>query len=210
MVVLVASFPYAITWTQQNVPAIVHLAQNSQELGNALADVLFGDYNPGGRLTQTWPRSLDQLPPMLDYDIRHGRTYQYFQGEPLYPFGFGLSYTTFRYSNFRLSAPKFNKAGEIMVRVDVQNTGPRLGDEVVQLYVSHLRSAVARPQKELKGFQRLTLKPQEKRTVQLALKAADLRYWSVGTQQFVLEHDALDVSAGPSSREAKFQRVIQP
>ena len=209
VVVLVASFPYAITWTQQNVPAIVHLAQNSQELGNALADVLFGDYNPGGRLTQTWPRSLDQLPPMLDYDIRHGRTYQYFEGEPLYPFGYGLSYTTFRYSNFRLSAPKFNKAGEITVSVDVQNTGPRTGDEVVQLYVSHLRSAVARPRRELKGFQRLTLKPQEKRTVQLALKAADLRYWDEGRQQFVLEKDALNVLVGPSSREVKFQQVLQ-
>jgi len=86
------------------VPAIVHLAHNSQELGNALADALFGDYNPAGRLVQTWPRSLDQLPPMMDYNIRHGRTYMYFKGEPLYPFGYGLSYTTFRYSNLKTSA----------------------------------------------------------------------------------------------------------
>src|SRR5204863_1343996 len=99
IVVLVSSFPYAINWTQQNVPAILHMAHNSQEEGNALADVLFGDYNPGGRLVQTWPRSVDQLPPMMDYDIRDGRTYMYFKGEPLYPFGYGLSYTTFVYSN---------------------------------------------------------------------------------------------------------------
>ncbi len=209
IVVLVASFPYAITWTQHNVPAIVHLAQNSQELGNALADVLFGDYNPGGRLTQTWPRSLDQLPPMPDYNIRNGRTYQYFQGEPLYPFGFGLSYTTFRYSNFKLGSSKFNKAGEIWVSVDVQNTGPRTGDEVVQLYVSHLRSTVARPRKELKGFQRLTLRPQEKRTVQLTLRAADLRYWDQGRQQFVLEKDGLNVLVGTSANAVKFQQVVQ-
>ncbi|TDN39967.1 beta-glucosidase [Hymenobacter sp. UV11] len=209
IVVLVSSFPYAITWTQQNVPAIVHLAQNSQELGNALADVLFGDYNPGGRLTQTWPRSLDQLPPMMDYNIRNGRTYQYFKGEPLYPFGFGLSYTTFQYSNFRLSSSKFNKAGEIMVSVDVQNTGTRTGDEVVQLYVSHLHSAVERPRKELKGFQRVTLNPQEKRTVHLLLRAESLRYWDQGRQQFVLEKDALNVLVGTSAAAVKFQQVVQ-
>ncbi|WP_223653518.1 glycoside hydrolase family 3 C-terminal domain-containing protein [Hymenobacter psoromatis] len=209
IVVLVSSFPYAITWTQQNVPAIVHLAQNSQELGNALADVLFGDYNPGGRLTQTWVRALSDLPPMLDYDIRNGRTYQYFRGEPLYPFGFGLSYTTFRYSNFRLGGPKFNKAGELLVSVDVQNTGDRTGDEVVQLYISHQHSVVVRPQQELKGFQRVTLKAQEKRTVQLTLRAADLRYWDEGRQQFILEKDDLNVLVGPSSREVKFQQVVR-
>ena len=96
VVVLVSSFPYAINWTQQNVPAILHIAHAAQEQGTAIADVLFGDYNPAGRLNQTWPKSLDQLPPMMDYDIRHGRTYMYFKGEPLYPFGYGLSYTTFR------------------------------------------------------------------------------------------------------------------
>ena len=84
IVVLLSSFPYAINWSQENVPAIVHMSQNSQETGNALADVLFGDYNPAGRLVQTWPKSLDQLPPMMDYDIRNGRTYMYFKGEPLY------------------------------------------------------------------------------------------------------------------------------
>jgi beta-glucosidase len=87
IVVLLSSFPYAINWTQEHVPAIVHLTQSSEELGNALAAVLFGDYNPAGRLVQTWPKSLEQLPPMMDYDIRHGRTYLYCRGEPLYPFG---------------------------------------------------------------------------------------------------------------------------
>ncbi|HEX8425547.1 glycoside hydrolase family 3 C-terminal domain-containing protein [Hymenobacter sp.] len=208
IVVLASSFPYAITWTQQNVPAIVHLSQNSQEFGNALADVLFGDYNPGGRLTQTWPSSMDQLPPMLDYNIRNGRTYQYFQGKPLYPFGFGLSYTTFQYSNFRLSSPKFNKAGEIMASVDVQNTGARLGDEVVQLYISHVGSEVARPLKELKGFRRITLKPQEKRTVQIPLRAADLRYWHEGKQQFVLEKDLVKVMVGTAANNVQFEKSL--
>ena len=104
VVVLIASFPFAIQWTQEHVPAIVHMAHNSQEEGNALADALFGDYNPGGRLVTTWPMSLDQLPPMMDYDIRHGRTYLYFKAKPLYPFGYGLSYTSFQYSNLKTSA----------------------------------------------------------------------------------------------------------
>ncbi|HKE58598.1 MAG TPA: glycoside hydrolase family 3 C-terminal domain-containing protein, partial [Pyrinomonadaceae bacterium] len=143
IVVLISSFPYAINWSQANVPAIVHMALNSQEEGNALADVLFGDYNPAGRLVQTWPSALDQLPPMLDYDIRHGRTYMYFKGEPLYPFGYGLSYTTFAYSNLRVSSSTVSGKTAVTVSVDVKNTGSRAGDEVVQLYVTHLNSAVA-------------------------------------------------------------------
>ena len=93
--VLISSFPYAINWTQENVPAILHMTQNSQEMGNGLADVLFGDYNPAGRLTQTWVKSITDLPPLMDYNIRNGRTYMYFEGEPLYAFGHGLSYTNF-------------------------------------------------------------------------------------------------------------------
>jgi len=157
VVVLVSSFPYAINWTQQNVPAIVHIAHAAQEQGTAIADVLFGDYNPAGRLNQTWPQSLDQLPPMMDYDIRHGRTYTYFKGEPLYPFGFGLSYTTFQYAHLRV------RGGT--VSVEVTNKGKRAGDEVVQLYV---RSAGL---KQLRGFQRVSLKPRETRTVEMPVKA---------------------------------------
>src|SRR6185312_9122549 len=103
IVVLKSSFPYAINWTQENVPAILHMALNSQEEGRALASVLFGDYDPAGRLVQTWPRSLDQLPPMMNYNIRHGRTYMYFKDEPLYPFGYGLSYTTFAYRDLKVN-----------------------------------------------------------------------------------------------------------
>jgi len=145
IVVLISSFPYAIGWVRENVPAILHMSHSSQEEGNAAADVLFGDYNPAGRLVATWVKSLDDLPPMMDYDIRQGRTYMYFKGQPLYPFGFGLSYTTFEYSNLRTSADSVTAAGEVAVSVDVKNTGARAGDEVVQLYVKHLNSEVARP-----------------------------------------------------------------
>ena len=157
VVVLVSSFPYAINWTQQNVPAILHIAHAAQEQGTAIADVLFGDYNPAGRLNQTWPKSLDQLPPMMDYDIRHGRTYTYFKGEPLYPFGYGLSFTSFQYSHL--------KVGSGMVRLHVTNTGKRAGDEVVELYVR--RAGL----KQLRGFERVPLKPHETRTVEIPLKA---------------------------------------
>ena len=152
VLVLMADFPYAVNWSKENVPAILEMSQNAQEAGTAIADVLFGDYNPGGRLVVTWPKSLEQLPPMMDYDLRHGRTYMYFEGEPLFPFGYGLSYTTFAYSGLRTSAPRMGPDGEVTVSVDVKNTGARAGDEVVQLYVRHEGSKVERPRKELRGL----------------------------------------------------------
>ena len=123
VVVLISSFPYAINWTQKHVPAILHMTHGSQEEGNALADVLFGDYNPAGRLVETWPASLKQLPPMMDYDIRHGRTYMYFKGKPLYPFGYGLSYTTFEYSDLKTSAPSLARNSTITVSVKSEKYG---------------------------------------------------------------------------------------
>jgi len=208
VVVLISSFPYAITWTQHNVPAIVHMTHNSQELGNALADVLFGDYNPAGRLVQTWPRSLDQLPPMMDYDIRDGRTYMYFKGEPLYPFGYGLSYTTFKYTNLRTSSDSIPENGRITVSVDITNTGSLAGDEVVQMYVRHLGSEVQRPIKELKGFRRIALQPNETKTVQIPLKAESLAYWNTDAQRFVVERDKIRIMLGGSSGETKLEKTI--
>ena len=140
IVILVSSFPFAINWSQENVPAILHMAHSSQDEGTALAKVIFGDYNPGGHLVTTWPKSVDQLPPMMDYNIRDGRTYMYFKGDPLYPFGFGLSYTTFKYSNLKTSSPQLAKDGTVTVSVDVTNTGAVAGDAVAQLYVKHLKS----------------------------------------------------------------------
>jgi beta-glucosidase len=209
IVVLVSSFPYAIGWVQENVPAILHMAHSSQEEGNALADVLFGDYNPGGRLAATWVKSLDDLPPMMDYNIRNGRTYMYFKGQPQYPFGFGLSYTTFEYSNLRTSAGSMNGAGEIVVSVDVKNAGTRAGDEVVQMYVKHPGSAVERPGKELRGFQRIALQPNETRTVQMPLKGTGLTYWDAGTHTFVVETGAVSIMVGASSADVRLEKKIE-
>jgi len=208
VVVLLCNFPYAITWTQKNISAIVHITHNSQELGNALADVLFGDYNPAGRLVQTWPESLKQLPPMMDYNIRHGRTYMYFKGEPLYPFGYGLSYTTFKYSNLRTSSESIPANGEITVSVDIQNTGARIGEEVVQMYVSHLGSKVERPIKELKGFRRISLQPNETKTVQIPLKAEAISYWDKDKHAFVVEKDKIKIMLGSSSADVKLDKTV--
>ena len=145
VVVLVSSYPQALDWIGDNIPAIVHIANSGQELGTAVADVLFGDYNPAGRTTMTWYASETDLPSdVFQYDIRAGKglTYQYFTGTPLYPFGFGLSYTTFAYSNLQIGATSLAPCDETTVSVDVQNTGTREGDEVVQLYVSYPDTAM--------------------------------------------------------------------
>jgi beta-glucosidase len=208
IVMLISSFPFAINWTQAHVPAILHMAHSSQDEGTALAKVLFGDYNPAGRLVTTWPRSLDQEPPMMDYNIRDGRTYMYFKGDPLYPFGYGLSYTTFRYSNLRTSAMDLATDGAITVSVDVTNTGSRAGDEVVQLYVKHDRSSVERPPQELEGFQRVTLNPNETRTVQIPLKASQLAYWDVKLPGFRVEAEPVDLMIGSSSKDIKLTATV--
>ena len=205
IVVLIASFPFAIHWTQDHVPAILHMAHNSQEEGNALADALFGDYNPGGRLVTTWPGSLDELPAMMDYNIRDGRTYMYFKGKPLYPFGYGLSYTTFEYSNLRTSAEQLDAHGEVTISMDLRNTGSRPGDEVVQMYVSHQGSKLERAREELKGFERVSLQPQKKTTVKFTLKASDLAYWNSDKAAWDVEPDQVEVRIGSSSEDIKLR-----
>jgi beta-glucosidase len=208
VVILVSSFPFAINWTQANVPAILHMAHSSQDEGLALAKVLFGEYNPGGHLVTTWPKSVEQLPPMMDYNIRDGRTYMYFKGEPLYPFGYGLSYTTFSYAHLKASSARVTKDGAITVSVDVTNTGSRAGDDVVQLYVKHLGSKVARPIEELKGFQRVSLEPNETKTVELPLKASTLAYWDVRLGKFKVETEPVKLMIGRSSKEIELTTLV--
>ncbi len=201
VVVLVSSFPYAIQWAEQNIPAILHITHNSQEMGNALADVLFGDYNPAGRLVQTWPQSLDQVPPLLDYNIRNNRTYMYFKDEPLYPFGYGLSYTTFEYLNLYTSLDVMKAQDSIDVYVDIKNSGSLAGEEVVQLYVRYLGSVVERPGKALKGFKRITILPEETKTVMLSLSGQDLAYWDETQQTWIVEKGEVQLMVGSSSAD---------
>jgi beta-glucosidase len=208
VVVLVSGFPYAINWAQQYVPAILHTSHSGQDEGTAIAEVLFGDYSPAGRLVQTWPTSVDQLPPMMDYDLRHGRTYMYFRGQPLYPFGFGLSYTTFRYANLRTDAVSLPLDGQVTVSVDITNTGSRDGDEVVQLYVKHVGSKVERPGKELRGFERVHVPRGQTKTVQIPLKAESLGYWDETKRSFVVEEGRIQLMVGGSSADVKLRKTL--
>ena len=206
--VLRASFPYAIVWSQQNVPAIVHMTHNSQEEGHGLADVLFGDYSPAGRLTQTWPTGDAQLLPIMDYNLLHGRTYLYSKDKPLYPFGYGLSYTTFRYDGVKLSAPKIDADGAVQVTVKVKNTGKRASDEVVQMYVQHLGSSVTRPQLELKGFKRVRIAPGAVQDVTMELKVRDLAYWDTASHAWKVEKEQVRILAGGSSDRLPVQATV--
>ncbi|HTW81681.1 MAG TPA: glycoside hydrolase family 3 C-terminal domain-containing protein [Terracidiphilus sp.] len=208
IVVLISSFPFAINWSQEHVPAILHMAHSSQDEGTALAEVLFGDYNPGGHTVVTWPKSIDQLPPMMDYNIRDGRTYMYFKGEPLYPFGFGLSYTTFKYSNLRTSADTLAKDGTLTVSVDVTNTGSRDGDAVVEMYVQHLGGKVEEPHEALKGFRRVTVAAGATKTVEIPLKAEALAWWDEKQPGWKVESEPVKVMVGDSSADILLNTTI--
>lgn len=206
IVTLISSFPYAINWTQEHVPAILHITQSCQELGNAVADVIFGDYNPAGRTTQTWASSIDQLPPMLDYDIRHGRTYMYFKDKPLYPFGFGLSYTTFKYSNLRLNRSSLSEKDILEATITIANAGACDGDEVLQLYVA---SSGDKASKRLKSFKRVHINKGESSEVKFTIAASDLRLWDIAKGKFVLPEGELSVMIGASSEDIRLSSKCQ-
>jgi len=163
--------PLAINWAQEEIPAIIEAWYPGEEGGRALAEVIFGDYNPAGRLPVTFVKSLDQLPAFTDYSMK-GRTYRYMQAEPLYPFGYGLSYTTFAYSGLSLSKSEFiiGEDQEVKVSVQVENEGSVAGDEVIQLYLRHMQASVVTPRWELQAFKRLTLAPGEKQEVEFTLR----------------------------------------
>jgi beta-glucosidase len=207
--VLISSFPYAIAWSQQHLPAIVHLTHNSQELGNGLADVLFGKYSPAGRLVQTWPTGDDQLLPMMDYDLTHGRTYLYSKQKPLYAFGYGLSYTTFAYQKLSTSAKSIAGNGEVEVTVAVRNTGKTASDEVVQVYVQHLGSSVERPLQELKAFKRVHIEPGWVEETKFTLKARDLAYWDAARHAWRVEKERIRILAGGSSDNLPLKSEVQ-
>jgi beta-glucosidase len=203
VMVLLNGGPVAVPWEKENLPAVLDMFIAGEEGGNAIADVLFGNYNPGGRLPYTVYESADQVPPMTEYDITKGFTYMYFDGKPVYPFGHGLSYTTFAYTNLRLSPAKIDGSGQVTARVDVQNTGKVAGDEVVQLYVHDVQASVKRPKEELRGFERIALKPGEKRTVTFTVPAEKLAFYDEAKKAFVTEPGTFDVFVGSSSADIK-------
>lgn len=206
--VLRSSFPYAIVWSQQNLPAILHMVHNSQEEGNGLADVLFGDYSPAGRLTQTWPTGDAQLKPILNYNLLDGETYLYSKEKPLYAFGYGLSYTTFEYRSVAANSARLEPDGSVQIHIKVKNTGKRPSDEVVQMYVQHLGSAVTRPQLELKGFKRLRIEAGAEKDVTMQLRTRDLAYWDTAAHAWRVEKEKVRILAGGSSDKLPVQTSV--
>lgn len=200
VLVLVSSFPYALNWSNAHLPAILHVTHCSQEQGHGVSDVLFGKYNPAGRTTQTWVKDILDLPHMMDYDIRHGRTYMYFQGEPLYPFGYGLSYTRFEYGRAKVQKQDGRK---VYVTVPVRNAGQRDGDEVVQLYVSYPESTVEYPCQQLRAFERVTIAAGETREVTLVIDKGDLTHWDASVRAFVPEQGTIRLRIGSSSADIR-------
>ena len=208
ILVIVSSFPYTINWSKENIPAILHITQSSQELGNGLADVLFGKVSPAGRLVQTWPASITDLPAMLDYNIRDGRTYMYSKKEPLFPFGHGLTYTTFSYSDLKTDSKTLRDGQTVNVSLHLENTGNYDSDEVVQLYVSFPDSHVERPAIALKGFSRVHVSKGESLTVSIPLRADDIKYWMWISMHLSLEKGRLDISLGASSADLRLRGEI--
>ena len=209
VVVLLNGGPVSVKWERDNVPAVLDMFYGGEEGGNAIADVLFGDYNPGGRLPYTIYESASQVPPMTEYDITKGFTYMYFTGQPVYPFGHGLSYTAFRYGRLHLSSRKMRANEDLRVSVEVANTGKVAGDEVAQLYVHAVSPSVQRPIKELRGFQRVSLKPGEHRTVTFDLPGEKLAFWDVSKHAFVVEPGKVDVMVGSSSADIRTKDQVE-
>jgi beta-glucosidase len=207
IVVVIGSYPFAINWVEEHVPAVLYSSHAGQELGNAIADVLFGDVNPAGRLNMTWYKSVNQLPAFMDYDIIKGeRTYQYFKGEVLYPFGHGLSYTTFNYDSISLDRQELDT---LNINVSVTNTGNCDGEEVVQLYSHMEQSRVKRPLKQLLAFRRVKLAVGQSIDIMFTIPLSQLAMWDVTRERFCIESGTYTFMAGSSSAILPLQVALE-
>ncbi|MCH5241099.1 MAG: glycoside hydrolase family 3 C-terminal domain-containing protein [Muribaculaceae bacterium] len=205
VLVLQSSFPYTINWSDENLPAILHFTHSSQETGNGLVDVITGKVNPSGHLTQTWVKDITDLPDMMDYDITNGRTYMYFEGNPLYPFGYGLSYSDFGYESAVIdknSVKVDNLDESLCINVTLANNSDIEGDEVIQVYASYPESLDSlRPKKQLRAFKKVKVPAGEKITVPVEVKVKDLTKWDETSHQWVLEKGKVDFHIGRSSAD---------
>jgi beta-glucosidase len=209
IVVLINGRPLTIGWIVENAPAILEAWMGGTESGNAIADVLFGDVNPGGKLPVTFPRSVGQVPLYYNHrntgrppEVNNRYTSKYLDvpWSPLFPFGYGLSYTQFRISNLQLSENRIKLDGKLIVSVEVENVGKRAGDEVVQLYLHDVAASMTRPFKELKGFQRVTFQPGEKKRVEFMLASEQLGFYN-REMKFVVEPGEFKVMVGSNSED---------
>ena len=200
VVFLINGRPLSINYAAEHVPAILEGWYLGEEGGTAAARVLFGDVNPGGKLPITFPHSVGQLPDYYNHKPSMNRSYLFVGRKPLFPFGWGLSYTTFTFENLRLEPAEIGAAGQTVASVDITNTGSRVGDEVAQLYIHQKLASVTRPVMELRGFERVTLKPGEKKTVQFKITPIELQMIN-RDMHWVVEPGTFDIMVGPSSTE---------
>ncbi len=206
VVVLVNGSAITMSKWINNAEAVVEAWYPGEEEGNAIGDVLFGDYNPGGRLPITFPKTVGQLPLYYNHKPT-GRGYDFvdLRGEqPLFPFGYGLSYTKFEYSNLKINPEKISPEEKVNISIDVKNIGRYKGDEVVQLYISDTAATLARPIKELKGFERITLKREEKKRVNFTLLPQDLAFYDINTD-LVVEPGIFEVMIGSCSEDIRLK-----
>ena len=203
--VFVAGSSLAIDWVDQNIPAVLDAWYPGEQGGTAVADILFGDYNPAGRLPLTFYKSMDDLLPFNDYDVSKGRTYQYFKGKVLYPFGHGLSYTNFQYSALNIQDQK--EALELSFQI--KNTGKMDGDEVAQVYVKMPEAMIPMPIQQLKGFQRIKIDKGQSQTVVIKIDKSQLRYWDEKTEQFLTPKGTYQIMVGTSSQDIRLKQSIQ-
>ncbi|MEJ2627889.1 MAG: glycoside hydrolase family 3 C-terminal domain-containing protein, partial [bacterium] len=197
----------ALAESEDYAAAIIEAWYTGQAAGIAIADVLFGDYNPGGKLPETFYKSTQQLPPFADYDIiNNSRTYMYFEKPVSYPFGYGLSYTKFEYSNLIFNSDKISQDKEITIQCTVQNIGSYQGDEVIQVYVSDKNASVKVPIRQLKRFKRLTLLPEEKKTVSFTLPLSELSFYDIESNEFIVEPGEFEVQIGSSSQDIRLRK----
>jgi beta-glucosidase len=203
VVVLMNAGPLTVPWIKDHAPALLEAWWSGVEGGNAVADVLFGDYNPAGRLPHTVYASESQVPPQDEYDVTKGFTYMYLKGKPLFAFGHGLSYTTFKYGRLELADKRIAPDGKVIASVDVTNTGARAGDEVVQLYIHEHKPAVRRPIRELRGFERINLQPGETRKVVFTVPGPKLAYYDETTHGFVVKPGDFEVMIGSASDDIR-------
>jgi len=213
VLVLINGRPMTLTWEDANVPAILDTWFGGTEAGNAVADVLFGNYNPSGKITASFPRNVGQIPIYYNH-LNTGRPfhpgdspkfksdYLDVSNDPLYPFGYGLSYTTFKYSDISLSSNTITGKGKITASVNVTNTGTRSGKETVQMYIRDVVGSIARPVKELKGFKQITLEPGETKKVSFTISPNDLKFYN-SDLKYVYEPGAFKVFIGTNSSDVK-------
>ncbi|MCD4709225.1 MAG: glycoside hydrolase family 3 C-terminal domain-containing protein, partial [Bacteroidales bacterium] len=197
--VLMTGSAVSINREHEAVPAILQAWYGGEAAGEAVADVLFGDFNPAGRLPVTFYRSVNDLPTFENYDME-GRTYRYFKGEVLYPFGYGLSYTSYSYDNLILEKDEITTEGEVItVSVDITNSGERDGEEVVQLYIHDMESDEVRPLKDLRGFERVSVKAGQTIVVTMTLGPDELAYYDTAMGDYLVEPGLYEIMVGPSS-----------